>query len=131
MAIRLVRLGSPRASREALRLGTVRHPPRGVPRKEYAARGHFDLWLPELAPAASLLAWFRSGPPTDVRWQTFRRRYQAQMRRPPASRLIALLAAFSSRQNLSVGCYCEDASRCHRVLLGELLHEQGAVVKPG
>jgi uncharacterized protein YeaO (DUF488 family) len=97
-----------------------------VPRDEYARRNHFDLWLPELAPSAALLAWFRSGPPTEGRWRTFRRRYRAEMRRPPARRLIALLAALSSRQNLSVGCYCEAASRCHRLVLGELLREQGA-----
>lgn len=129
MAVRIVRLGSPREANEGLRLGTVRRPPRGVPREEYAARDHYDLWLPELAPSASLLSWVRARPLTDERWRTFMRRYRAEMRQPSAQRLIALLAALSSRQNLSVGCYCSGESRCHRLLLRELLRDAGAIVE--
>jgi uncharacterized protein YeaO (DUF488 family) len=126
----VVRLGSPRRSNEGLRLGTVRRPPRGIPRDQYAALNHYDLWLPELAPSASLLSWARKLPLTEQRWRTFARRYQAEMRQPSQQRLMALLAALSARQNFSVGCYCEDESRCHRSLLRELLRDAGAVMGP-
>lgn len=126
MAVRVVRLGSPREMNEGLRLGTVRRPPRGVPRDQYAARDHFDLWLPELAPSAELLSWARAQPLTEERWRVFARRYLSQMRQPSTRRLIALLAALSLRQNLSVGCYCGDETRCHRTLLKELLRDAGA-----
>jgi len=129
VAVRVVRLGSLRRADEGLRLGTVRRPPRGVPRDEYAARDHYDLWLPELAPSASLLSWARAKPLTDARWRTFARRYRAEMRRPSAQRLIALLAALSARQNVSVGCYCSDESRCHRSILKELLRDAGAALE--
>jgi uncharacterized protein YeaO (DUF488 family) len=129
VAIRVVRLGSPRRQNEGLRLGTVRRPPRGVPRAEYAARNHYDVWLPELAPSASLLSWIRAKPLSTPRWRMFARRYRAEMRHPSAQHLIALLAAMSERQNLSVGCYCEDESRCHRLLLKNLLERAGAVME--
>ena len=128
MAIRIVRLGTARTPNEGIRLGTVRRPPRGVAKADYSRRDYFDLWLPDLAPSATLLAWARSKPLTESRWTTFARRYRAEMTRPPASRLIALLALFSSRTNLSVGCFCEDQLRCHRSLLGELLVQAGAVM---
>jgi uncharacterized protein YeaO (DUF488 family) len=128
MAIRIVRLGTPRSAAEGIRLGTVRRPPRGVSKADYSRWDYFDLWLPDLAPSAALLAWARSRPLTESRWTTFARRYRAEMRSQPASRLIALLAAFSSQTNLSVGCFCEDQLRCHRVLLGELLVQAGAVM---
>ncbi|MDF3052693.1 MAG: hypothetical protein K0S19_798 [Geminicoccaceae bacterium] len=129
MPIRVVRLGSPRRPDEGLRLGTVRRPPRGVPRAEYAARDYYDLWLPELAPSAPLLAWASAKTLSDARWRTFARRYRSEMGRPAAQRLIALLAALSLRQNLSVGCYCGDESRCHRSILRELLREAGAALE--
>jgi uncharacterized protein YeaO (DUF488 family) len=129
MAVRIVRLGTPRLPEEGPRLGTVRRPPRGVPKSEYGSRDYFDLWLPELAPSAKLIAWARAKPMTPGRWKTFTRRYRAEMSRSPANRMLALLTVFSSRAALSVGCYCEQEDRCHRSVLRELLVEAGAVVE--
>ena len=126
--IRVVRLGTPRVRGEGLRLGTVRLLPRGVKKEDFAKRDYFDLWLAEVAPSAALVSWALSQPWTDKRWATFARRYHSEMRKPVAQRLIALLAAVSSTTNFSIGCYCENPSRCHRSLLGELLQERGADV---
>jgi uncharacterized protein YeaO (DUF488 family) len=126
--IRVVRLGTPRDPAEGLRLGTVRRPPRGVKKKDYASRDFYDLWLPELAPSPKLFSWIRSRPLTDPNWRTYSRRYVAEMRQPEARRLIELLSALSSQTNFSVGCYCEDESRCHRSLLRDLLVEAGAEI---
>jgi uncharacterized protein YeaO (DUF488 family) len=131
MAIGIVRLGSPRSNANALRLGTVRQPPRGVPKTEFATRDYYDLWLPDLAPSAALLAWARQAPLTAPRWTTFERRYRREMQAPAAARLIALVAALSNRTALEVGCYCEDEARCHRSLLRRLLVDAGAVLEPG
>jgi uncharacterized protein YeaO (DUF488 family) len=128
MSVRVVRLGTPRDPDERLRIGTVRRPPRGVRKEDYAARDYFDVWLPELAPSAPLVSWALSEPFTPKRWAAYERRYRQEMRQPAAKRLIALLAALSSQTNFSVGCYCEDETRCHRSLLKELLFEQGAEV---
>jgi uncharacterized protein YeaO (DUF488 family) len=128
MSLRVVRLGSPRTPGEGLRIGTVRWPPRGVRKSDYAARGYFDVWLPELAPSAPLVSYALSRPLTDARWATYARRYRREMREPAAQRLLALLAALSARTNVSVGCYCEDEGRCHRSLLKDLLVEQGAEI---
>ena len=125
MAIRIVRLGSPRVPGEGLRLGTVRRPPRGVPKAEYAARDFYDLWLPDLAPSEGLLKQ-ALGAQDDRAWKAFVRRYRAEMKRPPAVRLLDLLAAFSRRADFSVGCFCADEARCHRSILRELLEEHGA-----
>ena len=129
--IRIVRLGTPRASDEGLRLGTVRRPPRGVPKSEFARRDFYDVWVPELAPSTALFSWVKSQPLSDARWRMYARRYRAEMRRPEAERLIALLAALSQRTNFSVGCYCEDENRCYRSLLKQLLVDAGATVTPG
>ena len=128
MAIHIVRLGSPRAPAEGIRLGTVRHPPRGVRKEDYSRSDYFDVWLPELAPSARLVAWARAGAvaSSERRWETFARRYHAEMMKPPAHRLISLLAALSAESNFSVGCYCENKLRCHRSVLEELLMEAGA-----
>jgi uncharacterized protein YeaO (DUF488 family) len=126
--IRVVRLGSPREAGEGLRLGTVRRPPRGVRKEDYAGRDYFDVWVPELAPSATLIKWALSEPLTPARWARFNRKFRQEMRTPLAQRLLQLLAGFSSRTNLSVGCYCADPARCHRSLLGDLLKESGAVV---
>lgn len=126
MALRVVRLGTPRGPSEGLRIGTVRRPPRGVRKEHYASRDYFDAWLPELAPSAPLVSWALSKPFTPPRWTAYARRYRAEMREPAAQRLIVLLAALSSRTNVAVGCYCEDENRCHRSLLKELLIEHGA-----
>ena len=128
MSVRIVRLGTPRDPNEGLRIGTVRKPPRGVRKADYAARDYFDVWLPELAPSARLVSWAQSRPFTPQRWAVFRRRYRREMRQPSAQRLIALLAALSLQTNFSVGCYCEDETRCHRSLLKELLIDGGAAV---
>ena len=128
MAVRVVRLGSPRAAREGLRLGTVRRPPRGVTKRDYAKLDYFDLWLPELAPSAPLVSYALSEPLTAPRWKRYAGRYRREMTDPAPRHLISLLAAFSSRTNFSIGCYCADESRCHRSLLKEFLVEQGAVV---
>jgi uncharacterized protein YeaO (DUF488 family) len=128
MSARVVRLGTPRVPDEGLRIGTVRRPPRGVRKQDYAARDYFDVWLPELAPSAPLVSLALSEPFTPQRWAVYQRRYRREMRQPAAHRLIALLAALSSQTNFSVGCYCEDESRCHRSLLKKLLIEQGAEV---
>jgi uncharacterized protein YeaO (DUF488 family) len=128
MSVRVVRLGTPRNPDEGLRIGTARRPPRGVRKQDYAARDYFDVWLPELAPSAPLVSWALSEPFTPQRWAVYQRRYRREMRQPAAQRLIGLLAALSSQTNFSVGCYCEDETRCHRSLLKRLLIEQGAEV---
>lgn len=125
MAIRVVQLGSPRSAGEGLRIGTVRRPPRGVPKAEIARRDFYDVWLPNLAPSAELV---REGKAAaDARaWQAFARRYRTEMARPDARHLLELLAALSRRTSFAVGCYCEDEAQCHRSLLRELLAERGA-----
>jgi uncharacterized protein YeaO (DUF488 family) len=128
MAVRLVRLGTPRDSEEGLRIGTVRRPPRGVRKADYARRDYFDVWLPELAPSAPLVSWALSEPFTPKRWAVYKRRYRREMLQPGARRLIALLAALSAQTNFSVGCYCADEALCHRSLLQKLLMEQGAKI---
>jgi len=125
MAMRVVRLGSPRSAGEGLRLGTVRRPPRGVPKSEYASRGFYDVWLPELAPSDALVKQAQQAA-DDRAWRAFERRYRAEMKRPEAARLLDLLAAFSHDTDFSVGCYCADESRCHRSILRALLAEHGA-----
>ena len=125
MAIRVVRLGSPRGAGEGVRVGTVRRPPRGVPKSEFAAHDFYDVWLPELAPSAPLVALAQAA--ADERgWRVFARRYRAEMRRPQAVHLLDLLAALSQQTDLAVGCYCADEARCHRSVLRELLAERGA-----
>jgi uncharacterized protein YeaO (DUF488 family) len=128
MAIRIVRLGSPRQPEEGLRIGTVRRPPRGVRKEDYAGRDFFDVWLPELAPSAPLVSYALSESFTPERWATYAKKYRREMSQPPAKRLLTLLAALSAQTNFSIGCYCEDESRCHRSLLKELLIEHGAKV---
>jgi uncharacterized protein YeaO (DUF488 family) len=129
VAISVVRLGEPRGPEEGLRLGTVRRPPRGVKKEDFASRDFFDVWTPELAPPAELVSWALSEPFTPQRWNRYAKAYRAQMGKPPASRLIALLAALSHQTNFSVGCYCADETKCHRSLLRELLVEAGAKVR--
>lgn len=131
MAIRVVRLGTPRRRDEGLRLGTVRRPPRGVKKGDYARRDFFDVWLPELAPSAPVVKAALSEPWTPSRWKGFARRYRAEMREPRARHLLQTLAALSRQTSFSVGCYCEDEARCHRSLLRELLKGAGAVVAKG
>ena len=129
MAIRVVRLGTPRISGEGVRLGTVRRPPRGVRKEDFARRDFFDVWLPELAPSAPVVSSALAEPWTPKRWATFARRYRSEMARPEAKRLIALLSALSQQSDFSVGCYCEDETRCHRSLLRDLLADAGARIQ--
>lgn len=127
MAIRILRLGSPRTPGEGLRLGTVRRPPRGVPKAEHASRDFYDVWLPDLAPSEALVK--QALHASDEReWRAFGKRYRAEMKRPEAARLLALLAALSRQTNLSVGCYCAEEVRCHRSILKALLQEHGATL---
>jgi uncharacterized protein YeaO (DUF488 family) len=128
MPIRIVRLGTQRAPAEGLRIGTVRRPPRGVRKEDFSRLDYFDVWLPELAPPANVVTSALSQPWTPKRWDQFARKFRSQMRQPAEQRMLALLAALSAQTNFSIGCYCEDESRCHRSLLRELLIEQGAVV---
>jgi uncharacterized protein YeaO (DUF488 family) len=127
MAIRVVRLGSPRTPGEGLRLGTVRRPPRGVPKAEHASRDFYDVWLPELSPSEGLVT--QALRASDERaWRSFAKRYRGEMTRPGAARLLALLAALSHQTDFSVGCYCADEARCHRSVLKALLLEHGATL---
>lgn len=128
MTLRVVRLGSPRVTGEGLRIGTVRRPPRGVPRSEFASGNWYDVWLPLLAPSEATRKMGRAAK-GDASWRRFARRYRTEMTRPEAKQTIALLAALSHVADFSVGCYCEDESRCHRSLLRELLIAGGAHVR--
>jgi len=128
MAIKIVRLGSPRTKGEGLRIGTVRRPPRGVPKSEYASRDFYDVWFPNLSPSAELLK--EALAAEDERsWSTFKKKFRAEMSRPEASKDLDLLAALSHQTNMSLGCYCEDEKKCHRSVLRELLMERGADLK--
>lgn len=129
MAVRIVRLGSPRAADEGLRLGTVRRPPRGVPKAEFATQDWYDLWFPNLAPSVETLKLGQQAD-TPAQWQAFARRYRAELAEPEHAHAIALLALLSTQTHFSVGCYCEHESRCHRSILRELLAAQGAVLAP-
>jgi uncharacterized protein YeaO (DUF488 family) len=127
VAIRIVRLGSGRMQGEGLRLGTVRRPPRGVRKAEYAAKNYYDLWLPALSPSAEAVAQALSAR-LDRDWNRFVRRYRREMAEPSARALLDVLAALSHQTDFSVGCYCADESRCHRSVLRELLLERGALL---
>lgn len=125
--IRIVRLGTARAAGEGLRIGTVRRPPRGVPKNEFAQRDFYDVWLPNLAPSEALLKAGQAA--TDDRaWKTFGHRYRAEMKQPDAAHLLDTLAALSHQTNFAVGCYCENEQRCHRSILRALLAERGAEI---
>ena len=129
MAVRVVRLGTPRTPGEGMRLGTVRRPPRGVKKADFARRDYYDLWLPLLSPSQVIVTRAMSQPWTDARWAKFERDYRAEMRRPVPRELIALLAQMSRHVNFSVGCYCEREDRCHRSILRKLLEEERAKIE--
>lgn len=126
MAIRIVQLGSPRIRGEGLRIGTVRRPPRGVPKAEYADRNFYDQWLPQIAPSADAIDRLRQSANPAAAWRRFEKRYTAEMNRPDNRRLLELLAAQSHHVNFSVGCYCENEDRCHRSVLRQILRGHGA-----
>ncbi|HSD61097.1 MAG TPA: DUF488 family protein [Burkholderiales bacterium] len=125
MPVRIVRLGSNRASGEGLRIGTVRYPPRGVPKAEHSTKNWYDVWFPDLAPSAETMK-LAQGAETEKEWAAFVKKYRAEMAAPSNSRALDLLAALSHQANFSVGCYCADESRCHRSVLRALLMERGA-----
>ena len=127
MGIRIVQLGTPRAPGEGVRLGTVRRPPRGVPKAEFGRRDFYDTWLPNLAPRAPLIAQGQAAA-DDKAWAAFKRKFHAEMKQPDASHLLDALAALSHQSSFSLGCYCEDENRCHRSVLRELLTERGAAI---
>lgn len=126
MTVRVVRLGSPRAVDEGTRIGTVRRPPRGVPKAEFAARNWYDVWFPNLAPSPATLK-LGLDATTPAQWQAFSRTYRAEMATPDSSHALELLAVLSHQTKFSVGCYCEDEAHCHRSILRELLSEHGAL----
>jgi uncharacterized protein YeaO (DUF488 family) len=129
MPIRIVRLGSARGEGEGARLGTVRRPPRGVKKSDYARLDFYDAWLPELAPSEKLRKWlFGARPFGDAVWRRYARAYRSEMNTPERKRLIEAFARLSHGANFSMGCYCEDYAHCHRSLLKELLEEHGADV---
>jgi len=127
MAIRIVRLGSERTADEGPRIGTVRRPPRGVPKTQFARQNWYDVWYPMLAPSAATIKLGQQAS-DDAKWAIFAKRYRAEMTQADAARTIELLAALSHHANFSVGCYCQDESRCHRSVLRALLQERGAAL---
>lgn len=128
MTIKIVRLGSPREEGEGLRIGTVRRPPRGVRKEDYASKNIYDVWFPNLSPSESLLKRARAAN-DEKSWKAFKRRFLAELKSPKASKDLDLLAALSHQTNLSIGCYCENENCCHRSILRELLIQRGADVK--
>jgi uncharacterized protein YeaO (DUF488 family) len=127
MTVHIIRLGSPRRANEGLRIGTVRRPPRGVPKAEFASQDWYDVWYPNLAPSTETMKLGQSVE-TEKDWAAFSRKYRAEMAEPENSRSLDLLAAMSHQSNFAVGCYCENEARCHRSLLRELLREREALI---
>jgi uncharacterized protein YeaO (DUF488 family) len=127
MAIRVVQLGSKRSAGEGIRLGTVRRPPRGVPKAEFARRDYYDVWLPLLSPSPDTIKLGQNAT-SEKEWERFAKKYRAEMEKPEPSSLLNVLAALSHQADFSVGCYCEDESRCHRSVLRQLLRERKAAV---
>lgn len=128
MAVRIVRLGTPRAEGEGLRIGTVRRPPRGVAKTAFASGNWYDVWYPNLAPSVETMQLGQQAE-TPAQWQAFTKKYRSEMNSPEASRTLDLLAALSHQSYFSVGCYCEDEAHCHRSVLRALLAERGALLK--
>ncbi len=128
MAVRILRLGSDRVEGEGLRIGTVRRPPRGVPKADFASQNWYDVWLPNLAPSSETMKIGKNAK-TDREWLTFKKKYRAEMAVPENCRILELLVALSHHTNFSVGCYCEDEARCHRSVLRKLLIDKGAKVE--
>ena len=128
MSIRIVRLGTKRAPNEGLRIGTVRRPPRGVPKSKFSSGDWYDVWFPNLAPAAATVT-LGLAAEDEREWRAFAKRYRVEMVRSENARILDLLAVLSHQTNFYVGCYCEDESRCHRSVLRELLADRGAIIK--
>jgi uncharacterized protein YeaO (DUF488 family) len=128
MAVRIVRLGTKRAPGEGTRIGTVRKPPRGVPKRRFATDDWYDVWFPNLAPSVPTMKLGLSST-SEKQWAAFSRKYRAEMAKPDASRALDVLAALSRHADFSVGCYCENESRCHRSILRALLRDRGATIR--
>ena len=128
MSISIVQLGTPRSADEGLRIGTVRRPPRGVPKAEFASRDYYDTWLPLLAPSAELMAEGKTAE-SDADWARFAKRYRAEIEGGEGARVLDMLAALSHSSHFAMGCYCENEARCHRSLLRQLLAERGAMIR--
>jgi uncharacterized protein YeaO (DUF488 family) len=128
MTVRIVRLGSTRATDEGIRIGTVRRPPRGVPKAEFASQNWYDVWFPNLAPSVDTMKLGQEAQ-TPAQWTAFTKKYRTEMAAPENAHAIGLLAALSHQTNFSVGCYCEDEAHCHRSVLRALLVEKGAKVE--
>ena len=129
MTIRIVRLGSARSDDEGIRIGTVRRPPRGVPKPQFAVQNWYDVWFPNLAPSVETMKLAQAAT-TPAQWTAFGKRYRAEMSAPERAHAVSLLAALSQQTNLSVGCYCQDEAHCHRSILRLLLAENGARIAP-
>ena len=132
MPIHIIRLGTPRTPGEGPRIGTVRRPPRGVPKSEFASQGWYDVWYPNLAPSVETMKLGQAAD-DDKAWAQFTRRYRQEMAEPDAARSLDLLATLSHSGHFAIGCYCEHEARCHRSVLRALLEERGAniVARPG
>jgi uncharacterized protein YeaO (DUF488 family) len=128
MPIRVVRLGSPREKGEGIRIGTVRRPPRGVPKVDFAKRNFYDVWLPQLAPSAGLVAIAKDARDSASRWKQFERHYLRELSIPDNKRLLEFLAQLSKQTSFSIGCYCENEARCHRSILRKILAEHCAII---
>jgi uncharacterized protein YeaO (DUF488 family) len=128
MSISIVQLGSPRTPDEGLRIGTVRRPPRGVPKTEFSTRDYYDVWLPNLSPDAALIKEAKAAA-SDAEWAAFAKKFRAEMKGGDAAKVLDLLAALSKTTHFAIGCYCEDEGRCHRSILRQLLSERGALIK--
>ena len=128
MTVRIVRLGSERAKNEGLRIGTVRRPPRGVPKKDFASKNWYDVWLPNLSPSTETMK-FGKNATSEKEWAAFEKKYRSEMARPDNNRILDLLAALSHQTNFSVGCYCKEEAHCHRSVLRKLLIGKGAKIE--
>jgi uncharacterized protein YeaO (DUF488 family) len=127
MTVRIVQLGTPRAEDEGVRIGTVRRPPRGVPKEKFASQNWYDVWYPNLAPSVETMKQAQAAD-TPAQWAAFVKKFRAEMAQPDAARSLDLLAALSRSSQFSVGCYCDDEAHCHRSVLRALLKERGADV---
>ena len=128
MSIRIVRLGEPRDANEGVRIGTVRRPPRGVPKADFGSRDYYDVWMPMLSPSLELMAQAKAAD-TPAAWDRFARKFRARMSKDDSARLLDLLAMLSQTANFSIGCYCEDENHCHRSVLRQLLKERAAAIR--
>jgi uncharacterized protein YeaO (DUF488 family) len=129
MAIRIVRLGGPREEGEGIRIGTVRRPPRGIPKSDFARLDFYDVWLPQLSPSTELVSWIKRNSDKPENWKMFERRFLHELSAPDNQRLLDLLAAISKTTNFSIGCYCENENRCHRSILRKVLLDRNALIK--